>query len=77
MPSTVLPETVDDSAGAVIAPRETDPSTILPVTLLFEITDEWLIIPPFTMLVEIIDESNFNVTIDNTAVYFYGVAAGD
>ena len=55
-PSTVLPETVDDSAGAEIAPRETDPSTILPLTLLFEITDEWLLTSPFTMLFDIIDE---------------------
>ncbi len=55
-PSTMLPETVDDSAEAVKAPRETDPSTILPLTLLFEIADEWLLILPLTMLFDIIDE---------------------
>ena len=56
VPSTVLPETVDDSAGAVIAPRETDPSIMSPLTLLFVITDEPLLMLPVTMLLDIIDE---------------------
>jgi hypothetical protein len=64
-PSTMLLETVEASAGAEIAPRLTDPRTILPLTLLFvindvsvalEVIEEELRISPVILLLDIMDE---------------------
>ena len=70
-PVTVLSETVHASEGAVMAPKETAPTIMLPLTLLPEITDvstgalvcpnvgiaDWLLMLPVTMLFVIIDEA--------------------
>ena len=52
-PSIMLLETVDESPEAVRPLKE--PSTILPLTLLFEITDDSLVISLFMTLFEITD----------------------